>query len=33
VIAAGEAAAIRASDNPVIRQFFSRSADGPIQVV
>jgi phospholipid/cholesterol/gamma-HCH transport system ATP-binding protein len=33
VIAAGEAAAIRTSDNPVIRQFFSRSADGPIQVV
>lgn len=33
VIAADDARAIRASDNPVIRQFFSRSADGPIQVV
>ncbi|MEB3328663.1 MAG: ABC transporter ATP-binding protein [Candidatus Sericytochromatia bacterium] len=33
LIAAGDAAAVRASDNPIIRQFFSRSADGPIQVV
>jgi phospholipid/cholesterol/gamma-HCH transport system ATP-binding protein len=33
LIAAGDAAEVRASDNPIIRQFFSRSADGPIQVV
>ena len=33
VIAAGDAKEIRASDNPVIKQFFSRSAEGPIQVV
>ncbi|MEB3196080.1 MAG: ABC transporter ATP-binding protein [Candidatus Sericytochromatia bacterium] len=33
LIAADEASRIRSSDNPVIRQFFSRSADGPIQVV
>jgi len=33
LIAAGDAKDIRASDNPVIKQFFSRSAEGPIQVV
>lgn len=33
LIADGEARAIRHSDNPILQQFFSRSADGPIQVV
>jgi phospholipid/cholesterol/gamma-HCH transport system ATP-binding protein len=33
LIAAGDAREIRASDNPIIKQFFSRSAEGPIQVV
>jgi phospholipid/cholesterol/gamma-HCH transport system ATP-binding protein len=33
LIAEGDAKLIRNSDNPVLRQFFSRSAEGPIQVV
>jgi phospholipid/cholesterol/gamma-HCH transport system ATP-binding protein len=33
LIADGEAKAVRASDNPILRQFFSRSSEGPIQVV
>ena len=33
LIADGDAASVRASDNPILRQFFGRSAEGPIQVV
>ena len=33
LIADGEAEAVRRSDNPILRQFFGRSSEGPIQVV
>jgi phospholipid/cholesterol/gamma-HCH transport system ATP-binding protein len=33
LIAQGDKDAIRHSDNPILRQFFSRSSEGPIQVV
>lgn len=33
LIAAGPANEVRNTDNPIIKQFFSRSAEGPIQVV
>jgi phospholipid/cholesterol/gamma-HCH transport system ATP-binding protein len=33
LVAVGDAKEIRHSDNPILRQFFGRSAEGPIQVV
>jgi phospholipid/cholesterol/gamma-HCH transport system ATP-binding protein len=33
LIADGDAKEVRNSDNPILRQFFSRSSEGPIQVV
>jgi phospholipid/cholesterol/gamma-HCH transport system ATP-binding protein len=33
LIAEGDAHAVRHSDNPILKQFFSRSSEGPIQVV